>query len=119
MFKKNKNKKGASLFLTMLIMSAILAIAMGISKLSLGEIKMSRELPQSFAAYYAAEAGIEEGLYRDLVISNPQGMAVGFLGYLSEGITYEVIFDGQSPARTIKSNGVYKQKTARAVELTY
>jgi len=117
---KKGNKKGAALFLTMLIMSAVLAIAMGIAKLSLGEIKISRELPQSFAAYYAAEAGIEEGLYMDLIMTSPPGtFSQEINGYLSEGITYEVIFDGVSPARTIKSNGVYKQKSARAVELTY
>jgi len=102
----------------MLIMSAVLAIAMGISGLSLGEIKMSRELPQSFIAYYAAEAGIEEGLYADLVMAIPQGTASNFQGYLSEGITYEVVFAGTSPTRTISSAGLYKE-TSRAVELTY
>lgn len=117
--KNIKNKKGASLFLTMLIMSAILAIAVGISKLSLGEIKISRELPESFAAYYAAEAGIEEGLYRDLVAANPQGTASNFIGDLNENTAYEVIFTGTSPTRVIRSNGVYRQETARAIELTY
>lgn len=115
----NKNKKGASLLLTILIMSAVLAIAMGISKLSLSEIKLSRELPQSFVAYYAAEAGIEEGLYADLVTANPQGTASNFNGSLNESATYEVEFDGISPARTIRSNGIYQNKTARAIELTY
>jgi hypothetical protein len=115
---KKKDKRGASLFLTMLIMSAVLAIAMGISKLSLGEIKVSRELPQSFVAYYAAEAGIEQGLYADLVIANPQGTATNSNGYLGEGITYEITFNGVTPARTISSKGLYKG-TSRAVELTY
>ena len=99
-------------------MSAILAIAMGISKLSLGEIKISRELPQSFVAYYAAEAGIEEGLYADLVTADPQGTAVDFSGNLSEGITYEVTFNGTSPSRIISAKGLYKE-TSRAIELTY
>lgn len=116
---KNKNRKGASLFLTMLIMSAILAIAMGISKLSLGEIKISRELPRSFVAYYAAETGIEEGLYMDLITTSPPGSYSQIIhGYLSEGITYDVEFSGVSPTRTIKSKGLYKT-TNRAVELTY
>lgn len=119
MTKKRKNKKGAALLLTMLIMSAILAIAMGISKLSLGEIKISRELPQSFVAYYAAEAGIEQGLYADLVIAIPQGTASDFSGYLSEGVTYEVTFSGVSPSRVISSKGIYKTNVSRAVELTY
>lgn len=99
-------------------MSAILAIAMGISKLSLGEIKISRELPKSFIAYYAAEAGIEEGLYADLVTATPQGTASNFQGYLGESITYDVVFTGTSPTRTISSAGLYKE-TSRAIELTY
>jgi hypothetical protein len=115
---KKNNKKGASLLLTILIMSAILAIAMGIAKLSLGEIKISRELPQSFVAYYAAEAGIEEGLYADLITAVPQGTAIDFSGNLSEGVTYEVTFSGVSPSRTISSNGLYRE-TNRAIELTY
>lgn len=115
---KKNNKKGASLLLTILIMSAILAIAMGIAKLSLGEIKISRELPQSFVAYYAAEAGIEEGLYADLVTAVPQGTASDFPGSLGTGITYEVVFTGVSPNRVITSNGLYGG-TKRAIELTY
>jgi len=115
---KIRNKKGASLLLTVLIMSAILAIAMGIAKLSLGEIKISRELPQSFVAYYAAEAGIEEGLYADLVTAIPQGTASDFSGVLGEGITYSVKYVGVSPSRVISSAGVYKA-TSRAIELTY
>ena len=103
----------------MLVMSAVLAIAMGISKLSLGEIKISRELPKSFVAYYAAEAGVEEGLYRDLVLAIPQGTASSFEGYLNQNTTYSVTFAGTSPTRTIISSGFYKQETARAVELTY
>lgn len=102
------------MLLTILIMSAILAIAMGISKLSLGEIKISRELPQSFVAYYAAEAGIEEGLYADLV----EGTASDFSGSLGTGITYEVTFTGVSPNRIIASSGLYGE-TKRAIELTY
>jgi hypothetical protein len=112
-----RDKKGASLLLTILIMSAILAIAMGISKLSLGEIKISRELPQSFIAYYAAEAGIEEGLYADLVVI-PQGMASNFVRDFGGGKACSVEFDGTSPNRTIKSTGSYGG-TSRAVELSY
>ncbi len=114
-----KETKGASLFLTVLIMAAVLAIAMGISKLSLGEIKISREFPQSFVAYYAAEAGIERGLYTDLIATSPPGQYSNTIyGYLSEGITYEVTFTGTSPNRTISSKGNYRT-TSRAIELTY
>ena len=107
------------MFLTVLIMAAILAIAMGISRLSLGEIKISREFPQSFIAYYAAEAGIERGLYTDLIITTPPGTyAQSISDYLSEGISYEVSFSGTSPSRKITAEGIYKG-TSRAIELTY
>ena len=105
--------------MTILIMSAILAIAIGISRLSLGEIKISRELPQSFVAYYAAETGIERGLYVDLIETNPPGTYSQVInGYYGEGITYEVTFSGSSPDRIISSKGMYKS-TNRAIELTY
>ena len=105
--------------LTVLIMAAVLAIALGISKLSLGEIKIARELLQSLIAYYAAETGIEQGLYADLITAVPHGTAVNFSGTLSDGVTYEVLFSGTSPSRTIQSNGSYQNKTSRAIELTY
>jgi len=117
-FMTKKNEEGSSLLITILIMAAILAIAMGISKLSLGEIKISREFPQSFVAYYAAESGIEQGLYADLVTANPKGTASDFSGSLNADTTYIVEFNGTSPSRTISSKGVYKD-TSRAIELTY
>lgn len=55
--------KGAALLLVLLILTAILSIAFGVSTLMLGETKMSREVPRSLKAYYAAETGIERKLY--------------------------------------------------------
>jgi len=115
---KKNNKKGASLLLTILIMSAILAIAMGIAKLSLGEIKISRELPQSFIAYYAAEAGMEELLYLDHTgaIIGPE--LFNATSYLTTEISYIVSASEVSPNRKLQSSGFYKG-TNRAIELTY
>lgn len=60
----NRNKeKGVSLLLTILILTAILSIALGVSTLMLVEMKVSQEVPKSLRAYYAAEAGIERKLY--------------------------------------------------------
>ena len=115
---KTENKKGASLLLTMLIMSAILAIAMGIAKLSLGEIKISRELPRSFVAYYAAEAGMEELLYLDHTGVIPGPELYNATGYLSIDISYIVSASEVSPNRKLQSSGIYKG-TNRAIELTY
>lgn len=116
---KPKNEKGASLLLTILIMSAILAIAMGISKLSLNEIKMSREYPESYVAYYAAETGMEQLLYLDHTgaISGPDLYNSGIV-ILGDGITYIVSASDVSPNRKLQSSGFYKD-TNRAIELTY
>ncbi|MFH2013489.1 MAG: hypothetical protein ABIJ17_00795, partial [Patescibacteria group bacterium] len=57
-------KKASSLLLTILIMAALLAIAIGVSKLTLGEIKLIQDVPKSLFAYYAAEAGAEWATYQ-------------------------------------------------------
>jgi len=113
-----KNKKGASLLLTVLIMSVILAIAMGIAKLSLGEIKLSRALPESLIAYYAAESGIEELLYLDHTGAITGPALYNATGTLGDDITYIVSASEISPNRKLQSSGFYKD-TNRAIELTY
>ena len=112
--KNYKNKqRGVSLLLTILIMAAVLSIALGLSKLSLGEIKISRDMGKSLIAYYAAEAGVECQMYVDRV----GGLDCGHV-CLTPDICFDVIAEGASPNRTIESKSSY-QGTTRAVELTY
>ena len=59
------NQKGISLLITLLIMSALLSIAFGLSVLSLGEVKLSRDETKSLTSYYAAEAGVECQMFND------------------------------------------------------
>jgi hypothetical protein len=115
-YKKMKSNKGASLLLTFLIITALLSIAIGVSRLSLGEIKLGRNIPNSLVAYYAAESGIERALYEDR-----HGGGVDFSDCLdspTDSVCYEVQFSGISPNRTVKSNGSYKN-IRRTIEITY
>jgi len=115
---KKHNRKGVSLLLTLLIMTAIIAIAVGVSRLSVQEIKISRESPISMIAYYSAESGVEWAMYMD----RNGGGAPSDSGQIcldaNSEICYRVTTAGVSPARIITSNGSYKNVT-RAVELTY
>jgi len=114
--KKLKNdKRGASLLLTLLIISAVLSIAFGISGLSLGEIKISRDAPKSLIAYYAADAGIECQMFADRLSEPNCPNACLDVG---SKICYEITVSGVSPDRTVKSSGIY-QDIRRAIELTY
>lgn len=112
--------RGVSLLLTLLIMAALLAIAFGISRLSLGEIKITRDVPKSLVAYYAAEAGVEQVLYNDRTSSPPlpSGSNSECLDPPTNEICYVVEFSGDSPNRTIRSNGSYKE-VRRTIEVTY
>lgn len=118
--KKNKqNQKGISLLLTVLIMAALLSISFGLSKLSLGEIRISSNTPKSLSAYYVAEAGVECQMYDDWIAGvdcgSPQSQICLDAGQVCYWISKA---DGTSPNRIIISNGSYKE-TIRAVELEY
>jgi len=52
-----------SILLSILILSVVLVIALGISFLMLQQIKMSGQIGHSVVAFYAAEAGAERCLY--------------------------------------------------------
>jgi len=63
-FKKiKKNQSGVSLLITLIILSSVLAAIIGLSVLIINELRLSRNVNHSIMAYYAAETGIEKGLY--------------------------------------------------------
>ncbi|MEX2145043.1 MAG: hypothetical protein WD712_01560 [Candidatus Spechtbacterales bacterium] len=59
-----KEQKGVSLFISILILSAIMAIGLGVSSLLMGEIEVSRDISRFVPAIYAADSGIERVLYK-------------------------------------------------------
>ncbi len=70
---KSQNK-GIALILTLLILTGLLALALGISTLIIREIKLSQEIANSVVAYGAADTGIERFMYgvnqEDLVVES-------------------------------------------------
>jgi len=117
-------KRGASLVLTLLILSVILAIAFGVSSLILGGVKISQNAPKSLKAYYAAETGIEQSLYdarkgsgASDIGAPPACSGGGAICLDDTDACYSVDFTVGDP-NTIESFGCYKG-TRRAVEATY
>ena len=59
----NSNQKGLILLYALLVISLITAIAITVSIIVIKEIKLTGGSTDSTLAYYAAESGIEKGLY--------------------------------------------------------
>lgn len=64
-YNKKPDQKGfAALFITLLIVSVFLGIALSITLLTVGQQRIERNIAQSNKAYYLAEAGIEDAILR-------------------------------------------------------
>lgn len=109
-----KSNKGVSLYLTIVIMSILLAISFGVGTIFLGQTKIIRGMGDSVIALYAADTGIERALYN---IRKESGT-----GNVSEtwGVNYGYIVNESScDGKTcISSVGTYKE-TKRAIEAKY
>ena len=65
MFKIQYNQRGFAAFLiAILVMVVMIGAAISIGLLTVGEQKIAKNIVQSSQAYYVAEAGIEDSLYR-------------------------------------------------------
>ena len=58
----NKSEKGIALYLGLIIMTIILAVAFGLSTILISQVKMTKEIGDSIKALYAADSGIEQSL---------------------------------------------------------
>jgi hypothetical protein len=114
---KNNDKKGSSLLITLLIMAALLSVAFGLSKLSLGETKLSRDISRTLIAYYAAEAGVECQMFADRIGGVSCGTHASPM-CLSVGVCVETTSQSATPNRKIQSLGSFGD-VRRAIELTY
>lgn len=99
------------MFLVIMIMVGILAIALGVSTILVGQLKMIKGIGDSVVAFYAADTGIERGLYEE----------TNSYGYLENGATYNVQIlppglECGSPYYCLKSVGTYKD-ARRAIEV--
>ena len=64
MSKKSPLKKGTAFLLTMIVITVVSTVAMSVGRLMVSDLNMTTKLEESIVAYYAAEAGIEDGLWR-------------------------------------------------------
>ena len=110
MFKCFKSENGNVLLLALLVMAVIMTAGLGIGAIILSEIKQARNIDFSAVAYYAAEAGVEQAIYKlrkeNAVLVCPVGTCEEN-GFCSGGdkeacLTTEGNLDNQSSwARTI------------------
>lgn len=116
--KSGGGQSGVSLYLSVVIMTMLLAIGLGVSTIFLGQLEVARSQGYSVIAFYAADAGIERILVNR---ANPSSISQT---PLSNGATYEVFVtitgSGGCAASNycIKSIGKYKE-TNRAIEISY
>lgn len=116
---KIKLQQGTSLYLSLMIMTILLSIALGLSTIFIGQSKMIKALGNSVIAFYAADAGVEEVLINR---TNPSDIPQT---NLPNGATYQVFVTaggvGDCASENnycIKSIGVYLE-TRRAIEIVY
>ncbi len=119
MSQDNMTQRGTALYLAVVIMAILLALALGISTIFLGQLEMIREMGHSVIAFYAADAGIEAILMNR---NNPGNIPKTTL---ENEAAYEVIVveggAGDCPSDKnycIKSVGSYKG-VRRAIEINY
>lgn len=105
--------------MALMVMTILLAMALGLSTIFIGQTKTIKQMGNSVIALCAADAGIENVL---LNRSNPIDISETFL---SNGASYQVLVTvggtGSCPAESnfcIKSIGAYLG-TRRAIEIVY
>lgn len=70
------SQKGVSLYITVVILSVILAVVLGLSTILVAQIKMVRGIGYSVVAIYAADTGVEQalaGIYSENYESSYEG----------------------------------------------
>jgi len=102
-----KNQKGfAALYITILVLAVIFGIAVSITILTYGEQKISRNIIKSSQAYYVAEAGIEDSVYR--IIKGKKYEATNSLS-VGGGLS-SISITSQDDKRIIQSTGEISQR---------
>lgn len=124
LFSKKNRQEGISLYIALIIIVIMMAIALGLSTILVGQIKTIKSIGHSVKALYAADTGIERALYDNGTASYS---ASGYLDLNSNGFqdaddsTYNVV--GISAGSNgcpggvsycLKSVGTFKQ-TKRAI----
>lgn len=124
--KINFSQKGVSLYLALMVMTVLLAIALGVNTILVSQIKMIKGMENSVIAFYAADTGIEKILYdasqgidiiADCPESNPCQDSLGN----NASFSIVVLPNGESGCSAtdycIKSVGSFYE-TQRAIQIT-
>lgn len=95
-----ESRRGSALFLTLMILSGMMVVALGVSNLVITGIRMGTVQARSTKAYFASESGIEEALWKHK--QNPDNFASStredFLTKtLSNGSSYKVDYELEKP----------------------
>jgi Tfp pilus assembly protein PilX len=128
----NFNKQsGIAFIMTLLIMTGLLALALGITSLLVRELKLSQEIANSVVAYSAADAGMERFMYginqESLDLTTCCCEDAGCSGEntkncystsLSNEASYLVCTKKTTPPIEIKSTGTYKG-TNRTIQVNF
>jgi hypothetical protein len=113
MFEKLQNQKGFAVYLAaILLLTALIGIGVSLTFLTLGEYRVSGGIVKSSQAYFAAESGIEDGIYRikkSLNIPSSYSIAVG-------QASVDVSVDSSDPSRWVVTANGKKAANYRKVE---
>ena len=135
-----KDNRGVALFITLMILTAVLVISLGAAGLVTSGIQQGRAQSDSTKAYFAAEAGAERVLWEirknnfaflrgdaspcqasDYINfdTSPATCDTNSHNYtLSNNSSYVVLYTGDTPQIIFKSIGAYKE-VERSVEVSY
>lgn len=121
----NNSNKGVSIYLAVMTMAILLAIAIGLSAILVIQIKTVKGMGNSVIAFYAADTGIERVIYAArkegyLPTSGEDFCALPSFDcpLLNNGSTYAIEIIAANGSFTIDSRGSY-QDTKRAIEISY
>lgn len=129
----NKNKsdggqKGVSVFLSVIILSILLAITLGLGTILVSQIRMIKEMGDSVNSFYAADTGVERILYEDKMcrqsgcgslswscldtVNCDDGRSAGTVSGVLGSANYQASVNDS--ATSISSQGIYRG-TRRAI----
>jgi len=116
----DNREKGISLYLTMILLSLLMAMILGVTSIIVGGAKITKGLGDSVRAFHAADTGAEQALYR---IRGGSPDCANFSGNFGESdYNYSVnITNANNCGETgmnIKSTGSY-YGAKRKIEVTY
>jgi Tfp pilus assembly protein PilX len=111
MIKKTNKKRGSILYFSLLVLTITSLVVLGLSSITILQIRMSRGMKNSAVAFYASDSGVEEALFQ-IKSYNIYSPISGAIPFNSESSTYNVIVEqgiscGIGISYCIKSTGSY------------